>query len=166
MNVALPISEIDRLRLDPAFVTAMGTLYAELDAEVAAHAPACTNRGVCCKFEAFGHNLFATAIELAYFLATTDGPLRVPADRSHCPYQQEGQCTARDGRPTGCRIFFCDPTAQDWQPELTERTLTNLADLGTRFGLEYVYLEWTDALRQLGDRNALNTPACGVNRPV
>lgn len=149
IHVELPIADIRCCARNREFVEAVGQAYADLDHEIASHAPVCINRGVCCKFESYGHNLFATSVELAFFLAHIDGPLRAPVDRSHCTYQVDGKCTARTGRPAGCRIFFCDPNSQAWQPQLMERTLHRLAEIGARFGLPYAYLEWTDALRSL-----------------
>jgi hypothetical protein len=146
----LPVEAIRRAAGNPEFRAALSAFYARLDQRVAAQQPVCTNRGACCRFGEYDHHLFVTAVELAYFLAQTPAPLWAPPDRSFCPYQQAGQCTARDPRPTGCRIFFCDPQAQHWQAGMTEEALRELANLGERFGIPYVYLEWTDALRALG----------------
>ncbi|MCB9849086.1 MAG: hypothetical protein H6817_00105 [Phycisphaerales bacterium] len=162
MNIPLPIQAIERVRRDPEFVRAMDAYYAELDRAIADREPVCTNRGACCRFASYGHNLFVTAVELAYFLAKTPDPLLAPPDRSFCPYQQAGQCTARAGRPVGCRVYFCDRDAQDWQPGQTESALQELAKIGDRFDIPYVYVEWTDALRQAGgsitDHQAAETP--------
>src|SRR5690606_10959533 len=105
---------------------------------------------LCCRFESYGHRLYVTTVELAYFLANLTEPLKAPPDRGFCPYQVEGRCTARAARPAGCRIYFCDPAAQGWQPELTEAVLAELARVGERFELPYAYGEWTEALRELG----------------
>jgi hypothetical protein len=150
MRVDLPIDAIRRCARDADFVAAVAARYAELDRDIAAHNPVCVNRGACCRFGEFGHDLFVTSVELAYFLATTPGPLKAPPDRAFCPYQVGGVCAARPGRPAGCRIFFCDPNAQIWQPDLSEATIRELSAIGERFGLAYAYIEWTDALRQLG----------------
>jgi len=127
------------------------SFYASLDGEVGSHTPGCTNRGACCKFESFGHDLFVTTVELAYFLGCSTGELLAPVDRSFCPYQQAGQCVARSSRPAGCRIYFCEERSQHWQGELTESSLHRLAAIGEKFTLEYAYCEWTDALRQLAN---------------
>jgi hypothetical protein len=144
----LPLDEIRRCRDDPDFRAAMENLYADLDREISAHNPPCANRGACCRFGECGHRLFVTTAELAYSLANTQGPVLHPTSIDACPYQQDGRCRARSSRPSGCRIFYCDPAAQNWQPELTERTLTRLKRLHERFGLPYAYLDWTEALRQ------------------
>ncbi|HUU82420.1 MAG TPA: hypothetical protein VM243_02845 [Phycisphaerae bacterium] len=146
---ALPLAEMRRCASDPEFVEAVGELYAELDGEIAAHRPSCTNRGACCRFGEFGHRLFVTPVELAYFAAVTEGPAARPTTADACPYQRDGLCTTRVGRPSGCRIFFCDPAARSWQPPLTEAILARLKELHDRFNLPYVYLDWIRALGQL-----------------
>jgi hypothetical protein len=166
MRIELPIESIRRCSADAEFVAAVAALFGRLDEDIAARGPVCTNRGACCKFGRFGHNLFVTSVELAYFLATSDGPVLAPPDRAFCPYQIEGVCAARRGRPAGCRIFFCDPTAQEWQPDLTEGVLRELAAIGERFGLDYAYLEWTDALWQLGGEIVGDRSASGPSGHV
>jgi hypothetical protein len=163
MHVPLPIEDIRRCSRNADFRAAVESLFAELDADIAARKPVCTNRGACCRFEAYGHNLFVTSVELAYFLATVDGTLLAPENRSYCAYQSDGRCTVRESRPTGCRIYFCDPDASDWQPVVTEAVLRRLEAVGRRFGLPYAYLEWTDGLRALGGQP---TAASGGSGPV
>ncbi len=148
----LPIEDIRRAAADPAFCAAMERLYVELDAEVAERRPVCVNRGICCDFERFGHRLYVTAVELAYFIANAGGPPRAGGLAGACPYHERGVCVARVGRPVGCRIFFCDPDAQDWQGPLTERILDRLRQVGAQFGVPYVYVEWRAALRGLSER--------------
>ena len=162
----LPITDIRRCAADADFVAAMHDLYARLDAEIAGHAPVCTNRGACCKFDAFGHRLYVTSIELAYFLARSEGPLLAPPDRSFCPYQQGGKCHARSARPAACRVFFCDAAAQEWQPGTSEESLKKLAGIGDRFGLPYVYLEWTEALRMMGGALVDRPPVARVGLSI
>lgn len=158
VHVALPIAEIRRAAADAEFQAAMTAHLASLDARIAARKPLCTNRGDCCRFDTFGHALFVSAPELAWFLARSGQPLLAPADGSFCPYQQGGECTVRAARPAGCRIFYCDAAAQHWQPAESEASLRDLAKIGERYGVPYAYGEWTDALRQLGGRIVQQVP--------
>lgn len=146
---SLPLDQIRRCAADPDFLATVDALYADLDAEIAGNSPVCSNRGACCKFGAFGHRLFVTPVELACFLARTIEPIQAPSGPDACPYQQEGLCTARQGRPVGCRIFFCEPASAAWQGPLTERTLGRLKELHARFDLPYAYVDWTQALGRL-----------------
>lgn len=54
---------------DPRVDAALRDLYARLDAAVAARGPTCWVSGNCCKFEAYGHRLYVTALETAWVLA-------------------------------------------------------------------------------------------------
>jgi hypothetical protein len=125
---------------------AIRRFYAELDAAVQTRQPVCRNRGACCRFDEFGHELFVTTLEAAYFLATVEKPIIVDRRPAGCPYQINGMCTARDARPSGCRIFFCDATAQSWQGPMTEQTLKRLRELHEQLDVPYRYAEWRDVL--------------------
>lgn len=133
----------------PDFVDRMKGFYASVDESVAGHRPTCWNHGVCCKFESFGHKLFVTSAELAYFYHGRRDDWRSPTEDRACPYQIDGLCTAREHRPLGCRIFFCDPAAQAWQPDEYESHLKTLKGICLEFGLEYRYQEWLSALQSL-----------------
>jgi hypothetical protein len=51
----------------------------------------------------------------------------------------------------GCRIFFCDATRDDWQHERYERFHGDLKRLHEELGVPYLYVEWREALRALGE---------------
>jgi Fe-S-cluster containining protein len=74
-----------------------------------------------------------------------------------CPLQKDGLCSVHAIRPFGCRVFFCDPTADDWQKQQYERFHAELKQLHDRFDVPYLYVEWRAALAALGidaeDRN-------------
>ncbi len=115
-------------------------LYAELDGEVAGHGPTCHLSGRCCRFEEHGHTLFVSAPEADYLLAYAPPPARLLDDGSTCPWQDHrGHCTARDARPLGCRLYYCDPTYQDALPELGERFIARLKSLVDDGGLRWDY---------------------------
>ena len=142
---------------------AMGRLYQDLDAEISARQPVCRNRGACCRFDEYGHSLFVTALEAAYFLASHPAaadtgspgypaPLHQPPSSAlpgGCPFQVNGLCTTRAGRPVGCRIFFCDPGSQHWQGPMSEVFLERLRRLHEELGVPYTYAEWRAVLQAL-----------------
>jgi len=146
----------------PELLRELEVLFGELDRRVAAHQPVCRNRGACCKFGAFGHKLYVTTLELAYFhakhperfpLAVADSSPRdsstehnTDSQNHTCPFQENGLCTTREGRPVGCRVFFCESAGEDWQGEITEWALAQLRELHERFGVSYSYVEWLSAL--------------------
>jgi len=156
-SAKIRVEEVRRVSGDPRLLETMRCFYEGLDAEIASHRPLCWNRGTCCKFRQYGHRLFVTPLELAYFMAGEAQPVRATAE-DRCPYQTEGRhqvegrCTARDQRPMGCRIFFCQAASRHWQPDLTERSLEKLQELHDRFGATYAYVDWIFALQQVGGK--------------
>jgi Fe-S-cluster containining protein len=66
-----------------------------------------------------------------------------------CPFQVGKLCGVHAIRPFGCRIFFCDPTAQAWQQEQYERFHGELKALHVRLEVPYFYVEWRAALATL-----------------
>lgn len=131
-------------------VAAVRTLYAEVQTEIDARRPLCVMSGRCCRFEEFGHRLFVTTMELAAFVADLPDQPIAPWDGTGCPFQVAKLCTVHTIRPFGCRMFFCDSTSTQWQNEQYERFHAELKRLHESLGVPYVYLEWRDALRQLG----------------
>lgn len=147
LSVDLPLVRIGELTEDETFVGVVEGLCAALDQRIASRGPKCANRGCCCKFDSFGHQLFITSVELAYFMARSGAPWLVSSDA--CPYHQLGRCTVRQARPIGCRIFYCEAVSRDWQTDEMETTLREIKRLHTRFGVPYAYVEWLAALDQL-----------------
>ena len=59
-----------------------------------------------------------------------------------CPFQQDKLCGVHTIRPLGCRTYYCDPAAQDWQNPAYETYLDDLRTLHDKHGLDYRYIEW------------------------
>ncbi len=113
--------DLDEIR--PALVD----LYAALDAEVARAGPVCAVSGRCCRFAAYGHTLFVSAVEFDLLLADAPPPVRPLDEGRTCPWQDHrGHCTARSARPLGCRVYFCDPSYQETAQTLSEASLGRL----------------------------------------
>lgn len=138
----------NRDAMDAGLRARMVEFYRRADAVIAAHRPVCINRGACCRFAEYKHRLFVTPPELAYFLdrQRAAGLRRAETD-AVCPYQIGGVCTAREHRPLGCRIFFCDPATTVWQGPEYERCLAELKAIGDELQMPYRYVEWLQALR-------------------
>jgi Fe-S-cluster containining protein len=133
---------------------AVGRLYADVQKEIDARRPLCVVSGRCCRFEEFGHRLFVTTMELAAFVhdlgAMNAARERAPWDGTGCPFQSGKLCGVHAIRPFGCRMFFCDATATDWQNETYERFHARMKSLHEELGVPYVYVEWRQALKMLG----------------
>jgi Fe-S-cluster containining protein len=171
------LASIQQASTNPALLSELDAFFGELDLRIADHQPVCRNRGACCKFDAFGHKLYVTTLELAFFRAHHADRLRPedsPSEPQHrsaaalglldrntndsgsgsgqsCPFQDNGLCTTREGRPLGCRVFFCESADEGWQSELTEWALARLREMHERFDIPYAYSEWLAALARMTD---------------
>lgn len=121
-------------------------LYARVDEVLAAHKPRCEMSGRCCDFPTSGHELFATDLESAFALEAAGGV--VPdAPSGLCPWHVEGTCRLRDGRPLGCRLYFCDPDWAEPMPAVYERFHQELKALHEATGVPYLYRRFVEAVR-------------------
>ena len=139
----------------PEVREAIERIYTDLVAEVAERRPVCVVSGRCCRFEEYGHRLFVTTAELAAFVHGLEAVPRTPAleeairnwDGTGCPFQVAKLCGVHALRPFGCRIFFCDATATQWQNDAYEAFHARLKRLHEELAVDYFYVEWRQALR-------------------
>ena len=167
----------------PEIGHALWELYRRLDEAIAARGPTCWASGKCCSFDDYGHRLYVTGLEIAWFLREVSseassstgrsdrsvegedlpgGGLRLPqiAERSGaCPYQVGGRCSTHRIRPLGCRVFFCQAGTEAWQQDLYEAYLKELIGLHKRHGLEYQYMDWIAGLDAAAQ--GLSSPSTG-----
>jgi hypothetical protein len=141
----------------PEVEIAISEVHAMIESAVHASRPHCLASGRCCRFEEFGHRLYATGLEAARCvrLCNAEGrpidALAVDAavQRGNCPWQEGRLCLARHGRPVGCRVYFCDPLMHDLVPELAEEAHTRIKSIHERFDVPYAYGEWRGLLRRV-----------------
>lgn len=114
-------------------------VLADAQREIDSANPACSACGRCCLFESAGHRLYVSTGELA--LLVSSGVPALPAAPLHCPWQVDGKCTARDSRPLGCRVFFC----QTDLTEIYEKSHRKIVDIHKKRGVSYFYAEMTSA---------------------
>jgi Fe-S-cluster containining protein len=160
---------------DAGFLAGLQRLLRQADRAAREHRFKCRQCGECCRFAQFGHRLYVTAGELALMLklapdlapepigkirsrragaqslgdrsAIRNGSRAKPA--SLCPHQDQARCLARAGRALGCRLFFCDPAANEWFCDAYEGFHQRIKLLHAAHGLPYVYAELTAALAEL-----------------
>jgi len=125
--------------MDEAFQD-LEQVYDRLERELEGLSPQCRGDGDCCRFETSKLRLFATTLETAYLLYRSGEP-EAPPSLKACPYQQGNRCLARQGRPLGCRIYFCDPGVEAALPAIYERYHQEITALHKRHGLGYTYEE-------------------------
>jgi hypothetical protein len=126
-------------------------IYRQVDAEVAAAGPVCVASGRCCRFKEYGHTLFLSNLEADVLL---DGapPYQIPVSPDFCPFQRERLCTARESRPLGCRVYFCDPTYQETGRHLSEKYLHKLKELACERGAPWQYAPLHHFLNERANR--------------
>jgi hypothetical protein len=136
--------------LDPdGFRAELRGLYEELEAEIRRLGPVCELSGRCCRFAEYGHTLFVSAPEAALLVSDAPPTVRPLDDGETCPWQDaEGRCTARDARPLGCRLYFCDPAFQEALPALGESFVSRLKMLVDRLDLPWDYAPLHKHLRE------------------
>jgi hypothetical protein len=113
-------------------------LYAEVDAAVAAAGPVCVASGRCCRFKEYGHTLFVSSLEADVLLASAP-PYERPVSADFCPFQKGNLCTAREPRPLGCRVYYCDPAYQETGGRISEEYLRRLKRLADENGAGWRY---------------------------
>src|SRR5258708_16508116 len=111
-------------------------LYRSVDAAVAAAGPVCVASGKCCRFKEYDHTLFLSNLEAEVLLASAP-PFEQPVSADFCPFQKESLCTAREPRPLGCRIYFCDPNYQETSQRISEDAIGKLKRLAEKHGLDW-----------------------------
>lgn len=113
-------------------------LYREVDEAVRLAGPVCIASGRCCRFKDYGHVLYLSNLEAEVLLADAP-PYGRPVSPDFCPFQRDNLCTAREPRPLGCRVYFCDPSYQDIGNAITEKYLHRLKELACEHGSEWHY---------------------------
>jgi hypothetical protein len=125
-------------------------IYKDVDREVAAAGPVCVASGRCCRFKEHGHTLFVSNLEADVLLAGAP-PYEPPVTAEFCPFQKDNVCTAREPRPLGCRIYYCDPSYQETGNRLTEKYLQRLKEVATAAGVPWLYAPLYQFLNHPGD---------------
>lgn len=124
--------------MDPSLRERLYAIYAEVEEEIRSAGPVCEASGRCCRFVEFGHTLFLSRLE-ADALFAEGLPEDATATPESCPYQKGRLCQARDRRPLGCRVYFCDPSFADRQSEIMERYVRRLKQLHEESGCGWHY---------------------------
>lgn len=127
----------------------LAQLYREVEAVVARSRSVCLARGQCCRFEDAGHDLYATALEADY-AAQLEPTAPEPEAPGRCAYHVGGRCTAREGRPLGCRTYFCDPQTQPALESEHEAFLARIREIAARAGYSPAYAPFPELLSRRG----------------
>jgi hypothetical protein len=140
MSTAEPESERSVAVNDSILDAELRSIYDDVNAEVARAGPVCELSGRCCRFQEYGHTLFVSTAEFSYLVRHAPPPVRPVDSGETCPWQDAaGRCQARDARPLGCRVYFCDPAYQETAPVLSEQFIARLKRYAERHDLEWNY---------------------------
>ncbi|MBX3388266.1 MAG: hypothetical protein KF691_02295 [Phycisphaeraceae bacterium] len=136
----------------PSLIAALEAVYVFISDQIEARGPACWASGRCCNFREAGHLLYTTGIEVAYCMSRLESPLTSRAieeasANGGCAFQLANVCGVHAIKPSGCRVYFCDRSAQAWQNELTERAIEQIKRIHKEENIEYRYGEWNTMLR-------------------
>ena len=132
-------------------------IYAEVERDIAAAAPVCDLSGRCCRFQEYGHRLYLSRPE-AELLLETGLPAGAVMDEAGCPFQQGKLCTARERRPLGCRVYFCDPGYTGRAEEFSEHYIAKLKRLHQAADQPWEYGSLHEFLREWQQTHA--APVC------
>jgi Fe-S-cluster containining protein len=126
-----------------------------LSDDIAARGPTCWSSGKCCNFNAYGHRLYVTGLEVCWTLLQIQARptllplLEKPVDLSAaCPFQVDKLCGVHAMRPMGCRVYFCQQGTAEWQNQLYEKYQAQIRELHNELQLPYQYAEWRALLAE------------------
>lgn len=147
-----PWPELFTRAADARVDAALRSLYADVAAAIEQRGPTCWISGRCCNFDAFGHRLYVTAVEIAWCLSqaqATGAALPESIDLTGaCAFQRGGLCSIHAIRPLGCRLFFCQEGTEEWQHEQYEIMQRRLREMHEALALPYHYVEWRAGLSE------------------
>ena len=130
------------------------TLYQCLEKELAQLNPGCNGCGTCCDFGAFDHVLYTSSIEVEYITQYVEVPDFNIADNI-CPFLKNSQCSIRDYRTLGCRIFYCNPHYKDNLSNLYEKYHRMIKELSKKYNDQWKYLPFLKQLEELKSKPSL-----------
>jgi Fe-S-cluster containining protein len=146
----------------PELQSSLLALYSELEQAVALAGPKCELSGRCCRFAEFGHTLFLSALEADLLVTSAPPPVRPLDAGATCPWQDEfGRCQAREARPLGCRVYFCDPAYEETGAQLSEMFISRLKRLAEDLSVPWDYRPLHEHLRSALAAGAIAFPEHG-----
>lgn len=142
----------------PVIDRAIRAVYEDIRRAIDEREPRCIASGRCCHFEKFDHRLFVTGLEAAWCLARVGRRLSTEdvasaREGGDCPFLIDERCSVHLVKPFGCRVYFCDESAQDWMHEIAARAHARIAKLHETHEVEYRYDEWRAMLRRFAQES-------------
>lgn len=127
-------------------------VYAMVERELRAAdpSPICELSGVCCDFERVDHELWASRLETdfadSFDVERSEESARAPTERTLCPFWIQGRCANREGRPLGCRVYFCDPAWKERGEALYEKAYREIQAIAEEYRYPWSYGRFVSSL--------------------
>lgn len=125
-------------------------IYKKLEEELASINPGCNSCGTCCHFDEFDHVLYTSTIETDYIRENVEIPSFDP-DKNICPFLIDNQCSIREHRTLGCRVFFCNPEYKEKSQDIYNKYYAMIKDLAIKNQLEWRYAPMMKLLQKKDD---------------
>ena len=132
----------------------LSILYQRLEKELTQLNPGCNKCGTCCNFSAFDHILYASSIEVDYITQSVEVPDFNITDNV-CPFLKDNQCSVRDFRTLGCRIFYCNPHYKEIMCDVYEKYHFMIKELSKKYDYQWKYLPFLSQLAELKSKSSL-----------
>ncbi len=129
-------------------------IYKKLEAELESINPGCNTCGTCCHFDEFGHVLYTSNIEIDYIRENVEIPA-FDIDKNVCPFLVNYECSIREHRALGCRVFFCNPDHKETLQEIYEKYYTMIKELADDNEVEWHYAPMLKLLEKKQQKNQL-----------
>lgn len=138
-------------RLDVNLYSELGRIYQLLEKELTQLNPGCNQCGTCCNFSTFDHVLYASSVEVNFIMRNVEVPDFNVADNV-CPFLKDNQCSIRDFRTLGCRVFYCNPHYKEVLNDVYEKYYQKIKDLREKYTIQWRYLPFLNQLTELKSR--------------
>lgn len=122
-------------------------IYQRLEDELIRLNPGCNACGTCCNFVKFDHVLYTSNIETDFVTMHVEVP-DFNVSSNGCPFLKDNQCSIRDFRTLGCRIFYCNPNYKEISGDLYEKYYRKIKDLSIKHNIQWKYLPFLDQLAE------------------
>ena len=132
----------------------LAIVYQRLEKELTQLNPGCNTCGTCCNFSTFGHVLYTSSIEVDYIKQYVEVPDFNISDNI-CPFLKDNQCSIRDFRTLGCRIFYCNPHYKVILYDLYEKYHCMIKELSKKYNYQWKYLPFLSQLTELKPKPSL-----------
>ncbi|TVL98768.1 MAG: hypothetical protein CV087_20490 [Candidatus Brocadia sp. WS118] len=125
----------------------LARIYELLEKELMLLNPGCNRCGACCNFSAFDHVLYASTIEVDFITQNVEVPDFNISDNI-CPFLKDNQCSIRDFRTLGCRVYHCNPHYREVLCDVYEKHYQMIRELGGKYNTQWKYLPFLDQLAE------------------